>query len=210
MKVRTRFCMASLVVLAIASVVVVACKKNSGKGEHPPDARGVNAPVEMKVSWDKASAANGRARACDEEGGVTFITLEWDLSTCRSNCTRGLGFRCGRRVIAGCKNGTMDVYTHPGSCPNGASAYNRRMKANMIFYTDGSLKLLFQNAVPLTEKGNANFEIEADEFIDMPEGILLDGVPLDGFKTSIGTYKINYSDGAYGSVTIPGALVLQK
>ena len=200
--------MVSLSMLAFASVMIIACKKNADKSVHTPAAVR-SAPEEMKMSWDMSNA-NARARLCEEEGGVTFLSLEWDVATCRSGCTRGLGFRCGRRIIAGCKNGVVDIFIHHGSCPNGASAYDRQMKANMVFYTDGSLKLIFLNPVPASERGNVNFEIEADEFIDLPDGILLDGSRVDGFKTSTGIYKVDYADGTYGSVTIPAALVPQK
>lgn len=200
--------MTGLAVLATASVVILSCKKNADP--EPPDGTVVqNTPAEMQMSWD-VSHTGSRARLCDEEGGITSLTLEWELGTCRSNCTRGIGFRCGRRIIAGCRNGSIEVFTHNGSCPNGASAYSRTMRASLSFYTNGHVKLTFLKAMPLTETGNTNFEIESEEFVDLPDGILLDRVPYDGVLLRAGIYKIDYSDGIYGSVILPATLIPQK
>jgi hypothetical protein len=210
MKVRTRLLMGGLAVLVAISVIIFSCRKNADKVEEA--VAGVTASgkqlAQMQVSWD-VRKTNTRANPC-EGGEVTFITLEWDMATCRSNCTRGIGFRCGRRVTFGCRNGPTEIITYYGSCPNGASSYTRSMKANLSFYSSGSAKLIFLNAVPADEAGNVNFEIEADEVLSLPEGLLLDGVSYSGFKTAIGTYKIDYSDGMYGSVTIPVLLIQRK
>jgi hypothetical protein len=169
----------------------------------------------MKITFVPTNPAV-RERLCDGvgEGGVNHyysVHAEWELATCRTNCDRGIGFRCGRRASAVCNNGSVDVITHPGSCPNGATAYpyTRYMAANLTFYRGGDVKLTFLAPMPVTEIGNTDFEIEANEAFDLPDGIMLDGTKYDGFQTIIGIYKIDYSDGQYGSVTIPTVLIAQ-
>ena len=202
--------MGGLAVLVSISVIIFSCRKNADTVEDavaPVTASGKQF-TEMQVSWD-VSKSNERANPC-EGGEVTFVTFEWDMATCRSNCTRGIGFRCGRRVTFGCRNGPTEIITYFGSCPNGASSYTRSMKADVSFYSDGTAKLTFQNAVPADETGNVNFEIEADEVLRLPEGLLMDGRSYSGFRTVVGTYKIDYSDGIYGSVIIPVQLIPGK
>jgi hypothetical protein len=104
-------------------------------------------------------------------------------------------------------DGIVQIQTTLGSCPNGASAFSRPMTADLSFYSDGSVKFTFLNAVPADEAGNTNFEIEVDEMVDLPDGILLDGIPYKGFTPKVGVFQIDYSDGAYGSVILPGTLV---
>ena len=46
--------------------------------------------------------------------------------------------------------------------------------------------------------------------LSLPDGLLIDGVAYSGVKTIAGTYKIDYSDGTYGSVIIPAVLIAKK
>jgi len=208
MKLSKKFFAIAGVFLVVASVVIISCRKDASNASDGKSVKVVTTAKQMTLSWDLSTPV-GRAAApvCDKHGGAVSLELEWDLATCRSQCTRGLGFRCGRRTRLFCADGYFQESINYGSCPNGASVYNRAMTANPTFYTDGSVKLTFLHEVPAEEAGNTNFEIEVDEVVDLPDGILLDGNAYKGFEPKVGVFKVDYSDGRYGSVTLPGILI---
>ena len=81
------------------------------------------------------------------------------------------------------------------------------MTADITFYADGRVKLTFLHAVPEEETANADFEIEVDEMVNIPDGVLLDGRAYKGFVPKVGVFTVDYSDGRYGSVTLPSTLI---
>lgn len=202
MKLSKRIFAIAGMLLVVASAIVISCRKHSDE----KNAVVVTKGKEMKLTWDLSNPV-GRASVCDKHGGPAAFQIEWDLATCRSLCTRGLGFRCGRKTSVFCADGFYHEDINYGSCPNGASVYSRAMAANLTFYDDGSVKLTFLRAVPQEEVGNTDFEIEVDEVVNIPDGILLNGTAYKGFRPKVGIFTVDYSDGRFGSVTLPGILI---
>ena len=201
MKLNKRIFAIAGVLLVVASVIVISCRKDSDVKKPAVVTKG----KEMKLTWDLSNPV-ARASVCDKHGGAVSLQIEWDLATCRSQCTRGLGFRCGRKTSVICADGAFVENINFGSCPNGASVYSRAMTAGVTFYTDGSVKLTFLHPVPAEEIGNTDFEIEVDEMVSFPDGVLLDGTAYKGFTPKLGIFTVDYSDGRYGSITLPGIL----
>ena len=139
---------------------------------------------------------------CFEHGGTVGFGSTWEMATCKSDCSKGIGFRCGRETHIKCSDGTKIPTGQSGSnCPV-TSFSERAMTANFEFLEGGYLKLIFQNAITEEEADNNIFEVEEDDVIEIPQGLLIDGIQYSGFVTLSGNYEINREDGEYGSVTI--------
>jgi hypothetical protein len=175
-----------LVMLSLAAGMVAAAQG------------GKELPISFKMVPDDA----GRG-SCHCPSGETPVaaSITWTLATCKSNCERGLGFRCGREGYIVCDRGTVVICKVATNC-SASSSSSRKMTASYSFYDDNTLKLTFQNAVPREEKGNSVFEVEEDDLIPLPAEMLIGGVHYSGYQVQKGNYKINYSDKEYGSVTI--------
>lgn len=143
--------------------------------------------------------------SCSSHGGTAAFSLTWVIATCRSDCSKGLGFRCGREGFLLCRDGSSVICVAGANCPNNNT---RTMRAELTFYTNNTVKLIFLNAVPSDELSNTTFEVEQTEFVDLPPGMKLDGIHYSGFNTHAGNYTINYSDGQFGSVIINAQLQL--
>ena len=203
--------------IAMITNVVVSCSKNQ-KDEF--ETSRYNKPKELKVSFaDIATNQNSTQRilppsyddgpggcSCNSHGGTSAFSVTWKIATCKSDCEKGLGFRCGRAGWLLCRDGTFVPCVAGGNCPQNNNT--RIMSAELTFYDDSTVKLTFLNAVPVEEANNTIFEIEQTELVDLPPGMKLDGVHYSGFITQTGNYTINYSDGQYGSVII--AIQLQS
>jgi hypothetical protein len=137
---------------------------------------------------------------CNDHGGPRSVSVTWQLATCKSDCEKGIGFRCGRDGILICQDGYFVICTVGSNCPKKDNS--RTMTASYTFYDNNTLKLTFQNAVPDSEAANTNFEVEVTELVPLPSNLRLDGVAYAGYITQMGNYTIDYSDGPYGSVII--------
>jgi hypothetical protein len=159
-----------------------------------------------KAAPDEFEDGQGLGCHCPVGSSAVMSQIVWYLATCRSNCTRGIGFRCGREGFIVCSDGTT-VYCFRGSnCPNNTGSSSRKMKASYTFYDNGTIKLTFLNPVPEDERGNTVFEVEESEMVPFPEAMQIGGNTYSGYLTQQGNYYIDYSDGQYGSVIINAVL----
>jgi|GEM_PF-4146996 len=122
------------------------------------------APIEI------GELPGGGSCNCNGHGGSTGGILSWVLATCRSNCTRGIGFRCGREGILFCQDGTTIICMWGSNCPSQAKGTvpERDMEASYVFYDNGTMKLTFNKPIPDQEKNAANgdvFEVESTDYV---------------------------------------------
>lgn len=159
------------------------------------------APIEI------GELPGGGSCNCNGHGGSSGGILSWTLATCRSNCTRVIGFRCGREGILFCQDGTTIICTWGSNCPSQAKGTvpERDMEASYMFYDNGTMKLTFNKQIPDLEKNAANgdiFEVESTDYVPFSSAVSVDGVYYTGFDFLQGNYHIDYTDGQYGSVVI--------
>lgn len=144
---------------------------------------------------------------CSNHGGSLGGQLQWILATCRSNCQRGIGFRCGRQGVLYCQDGTVIFCTWGANCPSSARGVNpeRDMEASYELYDNGTLKLAFLKPIPNEEKNLPTgdvFEVEQTDYVKFSSPVSVDSVYYQGFDILQGNYRIDYTDGTYGSVII--------
>jgi len=185
----------------------------------------------VKISDNNAKNINERnmtstqqGDCCDAHGGTSGYRRQWNVATCKSNCNTGIGFRCGGSMYRVCADGFYcDPRPFSPSCPPvdttptpPASASilkmknfeskipqnNRSMDANCIFYSNNTIKFLFQNSLPKAENSNNIMEVEDEILDEFPAKTLLDGKPYRGYIPTKGNYAINRNEGKFGSVTI--------
>lgn len=166
----------------------------------------VNAQNELPITFKPApppddGPGGGQDCSCYPERVVHF-GVRWILGTCRSLCTRGIGFRCGRDGFLICESGKMIVCIKGGDCPNGPFP-GRTMSGLYTFYDNNTVKIRFQNQVPKEETGNEAFEVEEAVTIEIPSIVLIGDERYSSFSVEAGVYKIDYEDGEFGSVTLP-------
>lgn len=137
---------------------------------------------------------------CNDHGGPRSVSVTWQLATCKSDCEKGIGFRCGRDGLLICQDGYIIFCIAGSNCPKKDNS--RTMTASYTFYDNNTLKLTFQNAVPASEATNTTFEVEVTELVPLPSNLRLDGIAYAGYVTQMGNYTIDYSDGPFGSVII--------
>jgi len=159
-------------------------------------------PRELPITFEAKYAGPG-CRCPDGQSPVAW-QISWILATCKSDCTKGIGFRCGREGAILCSKGTVVVCIKGTNCPHEDDS--RTMKAAVTFYDNKTLKLTFLNPVPREEAGNTNFEVEETDVMTLPAGILIGGISYSSMKTIASNYLINYSDGQFGSVIINAEL----
>jgi hypothetical protein len=158
---------------------------------------------ELPVSY-KMMPGDGFSCHCPEGASPVSSSIGWEIATCRSHCEKGLGFRCGTEIHIQCSDGKPVVCRLRSNCPWADINMNssRKMNAAFSFYDNNTMKLIFQHSVPPEEKGNTDFEVEEEDFFALPDELLIGGVHYTGFQIKVDIYKIDYSDGAYGSVIV--------
>lgn len=144
---------------------------------------------------------------CNNHGGSYGGQLQWILATCRSNCQRGIGFRCGRQGVLFCQDGTVVYCIWGANCPSAARGTNpeRDMEASYELYDNGTMKLTFLKAIPNEEKSLSTgdvFEVEQTDYVRFSSTVSVDNISYQGFDILQGNYRIDYTDGTYGSVVI--------
>ena len=187
-------------------IIILSCLKTSEDNERK----------EMQITFSAQKKINGTASRgcnCDGHGGAVLASISWDLATCKSNCSKGIGFRCGKRGGVLCADGFACIYVAGENCPDRfITADVQQMTANYTFYSEGEshyLKLSFQEAInPETlEENNNIFEIESSDLINLHPDIQLSGNSYQGYQPEVGNYNINLEDGEFGSVTFPIILI---
>jgi len=180
-------------------VIFFACKRENVKISTKETAKVL--PLSMKAPLSGNKEAPGGCN-CSGHGGAVAASISWELATCKSNCEKGIGFRCGREGVIVCADGTACIFVAGSNCPGHVMNPDRKMEAGYTFYSNNTLKLTFKNAVPLEEQGNTVFEIEGDDFINLHPDLLIGGIHYRGYTVQNGSYYIDYSDGPFGSVTL--------
>jgi len=171
----------------------------------------VKAQQELPITYkpapppDDGPGGGGPECSCYPER-VTHFGVRWILGTCRSLCTRGIGFRCGREGFLICESGKMIVCIKGGDCPGGPFP-GRSMTGFYSFYDNNTVKITFQNAIPQEERGNDAFEVEEKVTIEIPKIVLIGDERYSSFVVDAGVYKIDYDDGEFGSVILPIKLI---
>lgn len=143
---------------------------------------------------------------CNAHGGSMGGSLSWVLATCRSNCKKGIGFRCGRQGVLICQDGTIIVCTWGANCnANRGEIPERDMDADYEFFDNGTMKLTFKDPIPTEERESSTgdiFEVESTDHTTFNTSVTINGVTYTGFSILQGNYQINYNDGQYGSVVV--------
>jgi hypothetical protein len=137
---------------------------------------------------------------CLRHGGTVAAGISWNIATCRSGCTRGLGFRCGGETYYRCADGTIVITgTREDSCPHDKS---RLISADMNFYDNNTLTFTFLSALPEEENDNNDFEIEEEVLIKIPEYLLIGDRHYSSFTIKKGNYVVDRAAGDFGEVTV--------
>ncbi|MFN4006725.1 MAG: hypothetical protein ACK4HE_04345 [Chitinophagaceae bacterium] len=189
------------------SLIVISCGKTANEKKENP--------TELAVSYKEKAKNAGRGEcSCDEHGGAVGVGIQWNLATCKSDCKRGIGFRCGKSTYLSCHDGysCSGPTAGTGSCPATQLevAPERLMTAIYTFYNNGSLMLTFLKPIPQEEinlNGNTIFEVESDEMVNLSQSLLINGTSYKGYKPTIGNYVIDFSNSQYGTVTFPIQLI---
>lgn len=200
-------------IVCISALIVISCQRETSSNE-------TSKVLELKTGTPlKSSAQNSGStnRApvdvtlgqcnCNNHGGTIGGGISWHLATCRSNCQRGIGFRCGREGYLNCQDGTVIICSSIINCASVAKGVNpsRDMDATYTIYDNGTMKLVFNKAIPVIEKESSTgdvFEVETTDFLSFSSPIAVDNITYAGIDIKQGNYKINYADGTYGSVVI--------
>jgi hypothetical protein len=189
----------SLVLMSglLSFILIYSCSKSSSTKKS-------DSPLEVRV--DRSIALNDGADPCLDHGGGVGIGYSWQVATCKSSCERGIGFRCGSQGYVTCADGSrFYVGRLHSKCPPVTAT--RAMDADVSFLDRQRMKIIFQRPVPDSEIGNTNFEIEADEELELPKFITIDGEHFSGYQIITGVYQVDYNDGDFGSVVIPIRLI---
>lgn len=203
--------MKKLLILSLSIFLLTCffyCTKNIAEAEKKDSIQKIGIPMILTVDvatvnelLDPGGGDDGDL--CIQHGGTVGIGTSWQLATCRSNCQHGIGFRCGRETYVICQDGThIPVSQSMGNCPVAVQVPNRQMNAVLSFYDNGTLKLTFAAPIPSSEVDNNTFEVEQDEYIDIPEYLRFNGVKYSKVKVQAGNYQLNRTDGNYGTVTL--------
>jgi hypothetical protein len=157
-------------------------------------------PALLRVSVDESMTEED---PCFGHGGAVAYGVSWYIATCKSNCTRGLGFRCGSETYVRCGDGTtISSGRSGGGCPHSLIYTERNISANIDFFDNNTLKLTFSSALPEEEAGNGKFEIEEDVTLNIPDYLLIGGNHYRSFTLKGGTYRVDREAGEFGSVTV--------
>lgn len=140
---------------------------------------------------------------CFGHGGAVTVGVSWNIATCKSKCTRGLGFRCGMEYFIGCSDGTTTITGgNGGSCPYMLVYEARHITAQFNFYDNNTLRFIFLSPLPEDENGNNDFEIEDDVVVSVPHHLLIGGKHYSSFRIKQGTYRVNRDAGENGEVYV--------
>lgn len=157
-------------------------------------------PKQLAISVDESMA---EMDPCSGHGSTVAYGVSWIIATCKSDCNRGLGFRCGRETYIRCGDGTTFIVDHhDGGCPTHIIAADRKISANIHFYDNNTVTLEFLSSLPEEERENTKFEMEDDVTINFPEYLLIGKKHYRFFTLKEGTYTINRRAGEFGSVTV--------
>lgn len=165
-------------------------------------------PISFKPAPPPGDEEPGGGLGCRCPSGdqPVLVQIRWILATCRSHCTRGIGFRCGMDGIIVCRSGQVIVCTRGDNCPYGSGGH-REMTAGFTFYDNKTVKLTFQRAMPEEESDRTIFEVEEEVSMNIPDIVLIGGESYSSFRVRAGNYSINYDDGEFGSVILPVELI---
>jgi hypothetical protein len=137
---------------------------------------------------------------CSRHGGTVGYGRSWNIATCKSDCSRGLGFRCGGEEYAKCSDGTIEILGVRGDhCPGDKP---RRISADIRFYDNNTLSLTFLSALPEEEKDNNEFEVEEDTELNIPTYLLIGDRHYASYTVKKGIYKVDRSVGEFGQVVV--------
>jgi hypothetical protein len=137
---------------------------------------------------------------CFGHGGSVGGGISWNIATCKSHCTKGLGFRCGGETYQRCADGTIVITSiRDDSCPHDKS---RLINADMNFYDNNTLTFIFLSALPEEEHDNNDFEVEEEVIIKIPEYLLIGDHHYSSFTIKKGIYTVNRLAGEFGEVTV--------
>ena len=172
----------------------------------------VQAQEEWPVSFKPAPEPDGEIESgggcqCAYPDRAVVFQVTWIIATCKSHCTRGIGFRCGSEGWLICASGKMVSCYKGERCPHMVATEHRSMTGALNFYEDGTVKITFQNPLPREEQGQTDFEVEDPVQIRLPEGMLIGDQTYKVMMLAAGTYKINYENERYGSVRMPVTLI---
>lgn len=161
-------------------------------------------PISFRLAPPEDPAYTIGKCECPKGQSPVGASVTWDIATCESGCESGLGFACSAKGVILCDKGTL-VICDPGvGCMVGLkSGSNRNMTASYTFYDNNTLKLTFKNAIPAVERGKKDFHVGNVMIIPLPPGMLIDGILYKEFQVKKGVYQVDYSDGEFGSVTVP-------
>jgi|CXWL01.1.fsa_nt_gi hypothetical protein len=196
-------------------MLVLSCNKKDSASNNKSNVQNlvVGKPLQLNNSSNLLAPGGlgelpgGGSCNCNGHGGSTGGVLQWTLATCRTNCQRGIGFRCGRQGILYCQDGTTIFCIWGSSCPDAGRGVNpeRDMEASYELYENGTMKLTFLKPIPNEEKNSETgyiFEVEQEDFVKFSGDVAVDGISYQGFNILKGNYQINYADGQNGSVVI--------
>ena len=161
-------------------------------------------PVSFRLAPPEDPAYTIGKCECPKGQSPVGASVTWDIATCESDCLSGLGFACSAKGAILCNKGTI-VICDPGvGCLVGLKpGSDRGMTASYTFYDNKTLKLTFKNAIPAVERAKKDFHVGDEMTIPLPPGMLVNGISYKGFQVKQGVYQIDYSDGEFGSVTVP-------
>lgn len=192
----------------VLSIFYLACSKGKAK-ETTQENISLQTGKKLNITVDQSAlgelldpgdGGGGEGDVCLHHGGTIGIGSSWELATCRSNCTTGIGFRCGRELYIICADGThIPLNINTGNCPPHGSNTPRQMDGTIYFYENNTMKVLFNTSVTSEENDNNTFEVEQDDIIDLPEYLLLGEVHYSKIKILQNNYQLNRNDGSYGS-----------
>lgn len=197
----------------LTSIMFISCKRDN-TNKDIPEVQYLKTGDPL-IGYVANNAATNRAPVaatigncnCNGHGGTIGGGISWHLSTCRSNCQRGIGFRCGRDGYLICQDGTTIICSSIVNCGNVAKGIDpdRDMSAIYTIYDNGTMKLSFNKAIPPiereTETGNI-FDVETTDFLGFSSSLTVDNIIYTGVEVKQGKYLIDYSDGDFGSVVI--------
>jgi len=191
----------SAAMAAVTLLLLVAAPYSCQKKPVDPGSSKTASPKVLTVNRVNTSAAT--EDVCAGHGGVVEAGVSWAIATRRSDCERGIGFRCGHFFYAKCMDGVI-IKWHPldEDIPD-----NPRKFHGTILFFDTHLEITFDQLVPETEIGNTQFEMEGDVTENFPDYLQIDGKHYSQMILKEGVYRIDYAASPYGTVSIDYQLI---
>ena len=161
--------MLSIFVIASAlTLIILGCRKQESLS-NPKNSQA------SKLTWKKSAkvaqrgiyessgeedAGGGGIDLCAGHGGTIGVGKSWNIATCKSDCSSGIGFRCGGDSYIKCSDGLhIPTGTTGVKCKQTTILTERQMTASLDFYEGMWLKINFENPLPEAEAENNIFEI---------------------------------------------------